>query len=359
MRKKPTLRDVARLAGVSPSSVSRVANGSAYVGPTVQSRVRSAASQLGIDLTKAMKSRIIVFLLGNRDVLHRFQARILAGAEEYCTSHGWELLFLSFHYPSTTAVGELSLPQVLNRRDTVRGVILGGTNPASLLLALHERKVPFSVLGNNVLGEWQPEQHDVVFSDDVLGAYEMTSYLISRGHVHIWYVGDVRFPWFARCFQGYQRAMAEAKLQARCSQIRSDRQELGYLAVKSLIASGEPVTAIFAGSDQVAHGVYRALRDFHLRVPDNISVAGFNDTEGAILHPTLSSVREFPEELGRHLAEFVTTRIVNPDLDPRQLCMPTELVIRESIRPSEALTSTNARADEDARPAVETQRRLG
>lgn len=346
MGKKPTLRDVARLAGVSPSTVSRVASGSAYVDPAIQSRVRAAAAQIGLDLMKAMKSRIIVFLLANRDVLHRFQARVLVGAEEYSTSHGWELLFLSFRYPSTAVATTLSLPQVLNRRGAIQGVILGGTNHVNMLSALRDRGIPFSVLGNNVLGDWQPLRCDVVSSDDVQGGYEMTAYLISQGHRDIWYVGDVRFPWFARVFQGYRRAMAEAGLPPRCSEIRSDRQELGYLATKQLIASRERATAIFAGSDQVAQGVYRALRYFDLKIPDDISVAGFNDTEGTILDPALTTVREFPEELGRHLAEFVTTRIVNPDLESRHLSIPTELVKRESIRPRDLATRSDRSAAE-------------
>ncbi|MPY89975.1 MAG: LacI family DNA-binding transcriptional regulator [Luteitalea sp.] len=342
MQKKPTRHEVARVAGVSPSTVSRVLNGNAHVDPAIQSRVMATATQLGIDLTKAMQGRMIVFLLGNRDVLHEFQSRILVGAEEYCTNHRWELLFLSFYYPSTAASGELNLPQILHRKNTVRGVILGGTNSANLLLALRERSIPFSVLGNNVLGEWQADLYDVVSCDDVHGAYEMTAYLLSRRHRHIWYVGNVRLPWFARCFRGYQRAMAEAGLPPRCSEIRSDRQELGYLAAKSIITSGEPVTAIFAGTDQVAHGVYRALREFNLRIPDDISVAGFNDTEGAILHPALTTACAFPQELGRHLAELVTTRVVSPDLTPRQISIPTELVRRESVGTSGAMIDSNA-----------------
>jgi len=92
------------------------------------------------------------------------------------------------------------------------------------------------------------------------------------------------------------------------------------------------VTAVFAGSDQIARGVYEALRQSGLSIPEDISVAGFNDTEGALLDPPLTSVREFPEELGKHLAEFALRRIQQPDREPQQIVIPTKLVIRESTR---------------------------
>jgi DNA-binding LacI/PurR family transcriptional regulator len=78
---------------------------------------------------------------------------------------------------------------------------------------------------------------------------------------------------------------------------------VGYLATKSLLARGARPTAIFAG-DQAAVGVYRALQESRIRIPDDISVAGFNDTVRDLLYPALTTVREFPRELRLHLAEF-------------------------------------------------------
>jgi DNA-binding LacI/PurR family transcriptional regulator len=104
------------------------------------------------------------------------------------------------------------------------------------------------------------------------------------------------------------------------------------LAVKALLASGQRPTALFVGTDQAASGVYQALQESGVRIPDDVSVAGFNDTIGEVLHPGLTTVREFPKELGEHLAEFALRRIHEPDLSPQQLLMPTELIRRESVR---------------------------
>ena len=328
-RKPATYLEVARLANVSPATVTRIAAGSAGVSKEISLRVRRAAAQLGTDLDKKQRTRIIAFLLSNRDVLHPFQGHILLGAEAYCASNGWEMLFLPFRYPLFGTYKEIHLPQVLDQRDLLRGIVLGGTNSANLLRTLKKRCIPFAVLGNNVVGDWQPADCDVVSSDDINGAYELTCSLISQGHRAIWYIGDLQLTWFVHCSEGYRRAMAAAGLQPRIKEIHAGDRELGYLAARSILAQ-PPVTAVFAGNDQVAAGVYRAFGEAGIRIPADISVVGFNDTEAQNLYPPLTTVREFPDEIGRHLAELVIERITVPEIPARQLLLPTQLVRRES-----------------------------
>jgi DNA-binding LacI/PurR family transcriptional regulator len=333
--KKPSFQKVAKLAGVSPATVTRVARGQSGVGSAIRMRVHKAASQLGLDLSRWQneKSTIIAFLLSNRDVLHNFQAHVLCGAEAYCASQNRELLFMSIRYSPNTPPAELHLPQILSQRTIVRAVILGGTNSPNMLLALRRREIDFAVLGNNVLGEWSPEEYDAVYSDDVQGSFDLTAQLIAYGHRSIWFIGDTDLPWYARCAKGYSQCMLNAGLKPRLSEIHSSDRQLGYLTTRSILVRREPVTAIFAGSDQIARGVYEALSDAGVAVPDDISVAGFNDTEGGLMQPTLTSVAEFPEELGKHLAEFVLRRTEEPDRPPQQLTIPTRLMLRSSTRP--------------------------
>jgi len=329
---KATLRDVARLANVSTATVSRVANGNPQVHPEIQSRVFAAARQLGVDLTETRKNRSLAFVLGNRDAPNEFQSRVLMGAEGYCAQHGWDLQFISFLCDLETSAGNLRLPPALARHDRPGGVILSGTHSTGILATLRERRIPFSVAGNNIVGKWCPEEYDCVSTDDVRGAFEVTQYLIGLGHRHIWYIGNQRLPWYAHCAEGYRRAMMESGLEPRFSEIRSEDRKLGYLAAKSLLANKEPATALFAGNDQAAFGIYQALQESGMRIPDDVSVAGFDDTMGDVLHPGLTSAREFPREIGRHLAEFVFKRIHNPDLPPQQMMIPTELIRRDSVR---------------------------
>src|SRR3954451_11185625 len=198
VKKKTSFKELAKHAKVSVATVSRLARGQVNVDPAMRARVRKAAEELGMDLEQRRneKSTIIAFLLGNRNLLHNFQARVLSGAEAYCSSQNKEILFLSHRYSPAVPSKELHLPQIVSQRTLVRAVILGGTNSANMLSALREREIPFAVLGNNVLGDWDPEQCDAVYSDDVQGGFDLTSQLIADGHRDIWFMGDVGLPWY-------------------------------------------------------------------------------------------------------------------------------------------------------------------
>ena len=331
--KRKTFQQVSDLAQVSLATVSRVANGSARVSPEILQRVKEAAAKLGVELYRQGKANVIAFLLCNRDLLHPFHSRVLVGAEAYCAAHNYNMLFLSFRYPANVPWREVYLPPILQRRDVVRAVIVAGVNSQNFLDVLGHKGIPFAILGNNLMGPWRPEKCDVVWFDDIQGGYEATRYLQSLGHRDIWFVGNCRLPWFARRYDGYRQRMEEAGLSPQQAGVDSaDEQEVGYLATKSILVQKSPVTAIFTGSDPAAEGTYRALRDFGLHAPNDISVVGYNDIEAQMLHPPLTTVRVFPEQVGQHLAELLLNRLTRPDLPPQQATIPTQLVKRESCR---------------------------
>ena len=334
------LREIAALAKVSVATVSRVLNGNKRVDPGIRDLVLKAADSLEIDLSQRNKTKAMAFLLSNRAMLHAFHSRILLGAEAYCTANGWDMVFLSFNYSPQVPWKELHLPKVVQRHDVVRAVVLAGTNSANLLQLLDHKGIAYSVLGNNVIGEPPNLKGDRVYSDDIQGGQETTQYLIGLGHRDIWFVGNVRLPWFARHYEGYRRAMKAAGLEPRLSGLEfDDETEMGYINTKSLLARSERCTAILAGNDQTAHGVYKGLRDSGLKVPDDISVAGCDDTASTWLYPGLTTTREFPEQLGQQMVKLVLSRIAQPNLPPQVVTIPTELIKRESCRPPAAIQS--------------------
>lgn len=343
-KEKVGLREIASAAGVSVATASRVLSGNNRVAPEIQKTVWEEAKKLGIDPAQRNKTKSLAFLLCNRAMLHAFHSRILSGAEAHCAAHGWEMVFLSFKYSPLVPWTELHVPKVLQRHDVIRAVILAGTNSTNLLELLVNKGIPFVVLGNNVIGDQQVlDRSDVVFADDIQGGHDATMYLIGLGHRHIWFVGNTRLPWFARCFEGYRCAMNEAGLVARESSTDSeDETESGYLGTKSLLVQDGSVTAILAGNDPTAHGVYKALRDKGLRIPEDISVAGCDDTVGAWLYPALSTTREFPEQLGKQLVELILNRIAMPDQGPQRVTVPTELIKRDSCGPVGASRATRS-----------------
>jgi len=133
--------------------------------------------------------------------------------------------------------------------------------------------------------EMELELCDVVYSDDIRGAHDATRHLIAHGHRAISYVGNLDLPWFARCAVGYANAMTDAGLQSHYVDLRSDGTELGYLGGKMLCKGSPCPTAVLAGSDLVAAGIYSALREDGLIVPDDVSVASINDTDAPLFPP--------------------------------------------------------------------------
>ncbi|WP_263367375.1 LacI family DNA-binding transcriptional regulator [Edaphobacter bradus] len=331
---KTGLREIASAAGVSISTASRVLNGSSRVDPSLQKSVLDVVAKLNIDLSQRDKAKSLAFLVGNRGMNDAFHSRILLGAEASCVAHGWDILFLCFNYSPNTPWKELPLPKVVQRHDMVRGVLLTGTNFGNLIELLYNKGITSVALGNNLIGDPKLLNTDAVFSDDIQGSTDATRYLISLGHRDIWFLGNNHLPWFARCYSGYCRAMEEAGLAPRqCSIDSEDSEEIGYLGIKSLLARGERVTAVFAGNDPTAHGVYKGLRDSGMSIPDDVSVVGCNDTFGGMLYPALTTVREFPEQLGKQMVELLLNRIAKPSLAPQAVTVPTQFIKRDSCRP--------------------------
>lgn len=332
---KVRLADVAREANVSAATVSRLMRGAAAINSDTRERVVKAAKRLNFDLGGKKKTRIIAFLLSNRGVLHSFHSSILMGAEAYCAERDYGLLFLPLNYSLTNNAQELEMPEILLRTRIVAGAIVAGTNSQSMLEVLSRGRMPWVVLGNNVVGALQHDQPGSVFFDDIGGAAEITRYLISLGHRHIGFAGNLKLPWYLRRFQGYRQAMQRAGLTPRGSDLASrDDEEMGYLATKVLLQNSPRVTAIFAGDDTAARGVYKAARDIGLRIPEELSIVGFNDTlEASALHPTLTSMRVFTDDLGRQLAESLLNQIAHPEKPAGSILMPTRLIRRESCAP--------------------------
>lgn len=334
MKKGDTIKNVAKAAGVSISTVSRVVTGSSKVSAELMQKVQAAAASMGVDLSRRNKGKVLAFILSNRGMLHPFHSHILVGAEAHAAQNGWSMLFFTLSYSTTARWRDLHIPRILERRDLVSGFVVAGTSSQNLLDLLDHERIPFAVLGNNVIGDWSPEKHDVVWFDDIQGGMELTRYLQSLGHRDIWFVGNTRFPWFSRRYNGYCAAMRDAGLEPRISQIDTENdQELGYLATKSLLAKQLPVTAIFAGGDPITEGVCEALRQSGLRIPQDISVAGFNDIEAAWSHPPKTTVHVFTEQIGKSLVQMVLNRIDHRHLEPQQITIPTKVIKRESCHP--------------------------
>jgi DNA-binding LacI/PurR family transcriptional regulator len=334
-----TIKDVARRAGVSVATVSRVLNNSGYFDGETARRVNDAVAALGYRRNVHWKrlaqnsSETVCFLLGNRDALNSMQVKMLMACERVCAEAGYDLVFAPFRYSAETPAKQLQLPRLIAHEGTVDGVILAGVHYENLLDALTRLKLPYVLLGNTYIGDKDKLRKDAVVYDDVGGAYEATQYLIRLGHRRIAFVGNVDLPWFRRRYDGYRRAMREAKLDEITKVAAWDLSyiEYGQAAAAELLREPKPPTAIFAGNDETAGGVWKALVSRGISIPRQVSLIGFGDrADFSILEPALTTVSVFQDKIGAELGRMLIEKLKNPGSRVESVTFPCQIVERSS-----------------------------
>jgi LacI family transcriptional regulator len=339
--RKTTIREVARAASVGIGTISRVLNSSSQVSRETRARVLEAIRRLGFrpnaQARRILKRRteMVCFLLSNRDFLHPFHARILQGVESYATSVKQHVLFAALHYSPRTPPDRIDLPPVLQEHGLIDGLILAGTIYPNLLRRIESIHMPFVAFSNNVVGMGEDQQYDQVGFDDLNGTLQVTRYLIGRGHRQIVFAGDVSYPWLQHRFEGYRQGMREKKLKPVLITARNPQGfvDFGQKSAGRILARYPRATAVVAGNDEIAYGLWRSLRQHGMKVPDDISLVGFDDREEALLmDPPLSTVRVHKEEIGETCMKMLLERLHHPRMTFSQRILPTEFVIRGTVR---------------------------
>jgi DNA-binding LacI/PurR family transcriptional regulator len=344
--KKTTIRDVAEAADVGVGTISRVLNSSSHVSQETRTRVLEAIRRLGFrpnaQARRILKRRseMVGFLLSNRDFLHPFHARILQGVESYASGLKQHVLFAALRYSPRTPPEKIDLPHILQEHGLIDGLILAGTIYPNLLHRIKSIQMPFvafsnNVVGMDVVGMNNEQQFDQVGFDDLNGSLQSTRYLIGEGHKHIVFVGDISYPWIQRRFEGYRQAMRENKLKPVSIMVRNPQSfaDFGQKSTERILAQRPRPTAVVAGNDEIAYGLWRSLQRHSLKVPDDISLVGFDDREEAVLmDPPLSTVRVYKEEIGETCMKMLLERLHHPRMTFSQRILPTEFVIRGTVR---------------------------
>ncbi len=339
--RKTTIREVARAAKVGIGTISRVLNSSSQVSRETRARVLDAIRRLqfrpNAQARRILKRRaeMVCFLLSNRDFLHPFHARILQGVESYASGLKQHVLFAALHYSPKTPSDKIDLPPVLQEHGLIDGLILAGTIYPNLLRRIESIHMPFVVFGNNLVGTYDEQKFDQVCFDDFNGELRATRFLIGKGHRQIVFAGDIAYPWLHRRFEGYQQAMRENKLKPDLIKVRNPESfgDFGQRSAGQILSRSSRPTAVVAGNDEIAYGLWRALRGRGVKVPDQVSLVGFDDREEAVLmDPPLSTVRVNKEELGEACMKMLLERLHYPQMAFSQRVLPTEFVVRGTVR---------------------------
>jgi DNA-binding LacI/PurR family transcriptional regulator len=328
VNRPPTIRDVAARAGVSHQTVSRVINDNPQVTPATRERVLAAIRDLAF-----VPSPMARGLLSNQtrsigvvadDISDHFFARMAAGAEAEARRRGYYLMIGSVE-PDDDEDGYLRL--MLERR--VEGLILA--RPSVPLSAdARSAGVPLVAVGSG-----EQTGFPVVDVDNRRGGYDATRHLLDHGHRQIaTIVGPVRWPSAAARLEGYRDALREAGVPELVEHASGWGLEHGRAAVTRLIDRSEPFTALFAHSDLMALGAIRRLREDWRRVPDDVSVVGYDDLPIAdYIEPALTTVHQPMREVGAVAAGFLLDQVAGGGPPPPAThLLPTALVPRQSVK---------------------------
>ncbi len=334
MPQHPKQADVARLAGVSRTTVSFVLNNRADsripITEETRQRVLLAAKELGYepnDIARSLRSgtsMTIGFLMPTMQNPHYWD--ILEGAEEEITARGYHLVLV---VANLSPERELDCLRSLSQQ-RLDGLILIPTFLDTIAEAqgdLWARRTPVVITHPVEAADW-------VFPDFRGGNEQVLNHILGLGHRRIGLIdGGARSDITSERQAMYREKMAAAgipldeRLIYRCGHLPWD----GYRAALQLLDLPQPPTAIWAINDLLAVGALRAMHERGRRVPDEVALVGFDDIPLAgQLSPPLTTVHSPARQLGRRAAEILFRRLENPNAEPAQEVLPTQLIVRQT-----------------------------
>ncbi|MEO5617856.1 MAG: LacI family DNA-binding transcriptional regulator [Candidatus Eisenbacteria bacterium] len=326
-----TIRDVAREAGVSIATISRLFNGSARVSDDTSKRVREVAERLGYWPNGAARSLITrrTHALGVLlpDLYGEFFSEVIRGIDLEARREGYHLVVSSSH----SDAGELfaALQTMRGRIDGLIAMAPDLESPGPLEASA--TRFP-TVLVNP---GFESELCSCVAADNAGGARDMVRHLASLGHREIAFIAGPESNRDALLrLQGFRAARRELGLEpdARLEVRGKFTESSGYEAARQLLARVPRASAIFAANDCMAVGAMSALREAGLRVPDDMAVTGFDDiASSSYLTPRLTTVRVEASRLGQRAVQLLLAAMPGPTSGPpRHEILPASLVVRES-----------------------------
>ena len=338
-----TMKEIADLAGVSTATVSHVVNGTKKLSPETTERVLMAIQQLNYTpntLAKSLRSgqtHTIGVLV--EDIRGLPVAEIVSGISETLSKSGYRTLMYDLHLLEKLYNQYEQIVAYRERINSGLQALLQAHVDGIIYVGMHDRHLDqlFDPMGCPLVFAYShgTQTDTYVTYANLDSAFEMTNYLIGRGHSRIAVIAGHphSYPTVMR-LKGCQKAMEEAGLTLPDACIRYGDWEYdsGYACAKELLACGERPTAVFAMNDLMAAGCIHAVREAGLSVPGDIAVAGFDNREIArYLQPPLTTVALPTTEIGVRAAKHMLSRIQNPDAPPQREIVPCSIIERESV----------------------------
>lgn len=333
-RRSVTLMDVARASGVSDATVSRVLNGYEFVRESTRNRVMETVENLGYVANLQARSlaggrsRIIGLLVPGLD--NGYIGEIIRGVDQELASASYDLMMYTTH--RSRGKESIYVNAIANGLTDVLLLVVPLV-PAVYLDALRKQNFPYVLIDQSDTAD----RSSVVDATNWQGAFEATRYLIELGHQRIVFItGLMELSSASERLEGYKAALADYNLPFQDELIVEGDywQVTAYEAITRFLKQCPAPTAVFASNDLSAFGAMEAIRDRGLRIPEDISIIGFDDIpQSSIVYPKLTTVRQPLEQMGRVAAKLLLEHIENPERPPRRVTLATQLVVRDSCGP--------------------------
>ncbi len=335
-KKKLTQKDVARLAGVSQAIVSHVVNKTdKAISEKTRQRVLTAMNEVGYTPNKAARSlraqKTFTIACIVPDITNAFFPAFLRGIQSVADLHDYDLIIYD---ANTSAIKELHYARALGSGHVDGAVAVLFHRDDDIVAGLLEKGLHL-VTFEGARPESGTRQHDVVYVDNVTAARAAVAYLIQHGHSRIGMLsGTDGTPPQRRRLQGYRQALSEHDLSFDDTYVRNGdyTEKTGYAEMGVLLSLPVIPTAIFAANDLMAIGAMLAVQNAGHRVPQDVAIIGFDDIPAArLIHPRLTTVRQFQQRTGQQAAQLLLDRICgNAPEQVQSIEMPFEIIVRES-----------------------------
>jgi len=331
--RRPSIKDIARIAHVTHPTVSRALRYSPLVNPATAERIRQIAAEAGYHVSavarglKTHRTRSIGLVATS--ISDPFTSEVASGIEQTARDLGYAVMLADSNADPDR---EQNIVHAFAER-RLDGIIVTSSRVGALYLPLLEMmRVPIVLLNDQHSGQFM---HSVMIANRA-GARLAVAHLVAQGHRRIAYIGDrVGYQSDKERQSGYRDALREAGIECRKELIaRGDgKPEAAEHAMNELLALPEPPSAVFCYNDMSALGAMRGIRNRGLRIPADISVCGFDDLFlAAYLDPPLTTVRQPMRRMGELAVEHLVKLITGEEVQVR-VRVKAELIIRQSTGP--------------------------
>lgn len=336
MDKRPTINDVARLSGVSKRTVSRVINGATNVGATTREKIEQVINELGFSPDKqarglaASRSYLLGLIYDNPDALYIDQVQ--RGVLNVCSRQGYELVVHPCEYHSANFTQNCI--QFVQRSNIDGVVILPPVSESKeLASAMRAQGVHYVRMASVDLDD----HANIVVSDDRAALSDLARYLVSLGHRDIAVITGPRGYYSSiERLEGFCNTLKELGVKVPDSHIIEGRNsyESGIQCARALLIQAQRPQVIFANNDEMAAGVLKVAHEMGIRVPEDLSVAGFDDNLlAARVIPSLTTVQRPVMAMASLAAQKIISKIEGRETEVTEdYLVKPHLIIRESTR---------------------------